>query len=306
MKVENKKPALLVLAAGMGSRYGGLKQVDGFGPNGETIIEYSIYDAIHAGFGKVVFVIRKEIEKDFRHKYTEKFDDQIEVQYAFQELDSPIEGIVDFPYREKPWGTGHAVLVAKQMIDEPFAVINGDDYYGPSAFRDMAKFLSKKAGPKDHSMIGYRLINSLSDFGTVNRGICKVDKNNLLVEIVETTKIHYDQGLIYHYNNESEQVFLESNMPVSMNFWGFHQDIFSTIHGDFLRFFKEHQDAPRAEFFIPLFVDQMIKKLEGVVHVIDSPDKWFGVTYQEDKPIVKDNIDKLIAKGVYPKNLWGG
>ncbi len=298
------KPTLLILAAGMGSRYGGLKQVDAVGPTGETIIEYSIYDAINAGFGKVVFVIRKEIEAAFKEKIGNQFEGKIAIEYAFQEFDSPIEGITEFPERLKPWGTGHAVLVAKDLIQEPFAVINADDYYGIDGFKTMANFLINDCTPKTQSMVGYVISNTLSDHGTVNRGVAAMDDQHMLTAVNERHKVRRVDGVI-HYLGEDEQLYpLKDNDLVSMNFWGFHPSLFEEIRRDFVQFVQDHQDQPKAEFYIPLFVDNYINDGTIEVKVLVSEDRWYGVTYKDDKPIVQEAFAKLVQEGMYPSPLW--
>ncbi|MEO0338204.1 MAG: sugar phosphate nucleotidyltransferase [Bacteroidota bacterium] len=297
------KPTLLILAAGMGSRYGGLKQVDALGPHGEALIEYSVYDAIRAGFGKVVFVIRKSIEVAFKEKIGNKFSTEIEVVYAFQEMDSPIEGIDHFPDREKPWGTAHAVLVAQGLIQEPFAVINADDYYGISGFATMVNFLTQQVSPTDYSMIAYQLNNTLSDAGHVNRGICEVNSNGHLTNVVERHKIHRSPEGI-RYLEGGDQDFLSPKALVSMNFWGFHPNIFETIREGFVRFVAENQDNPKAEFYIPLVVNQQIHADEIKLHVLANDEQWYGVTYQEDKIKVQHAFDQLSEQGKYPRPLW--
>lgn len=299
------KPSLLILAAGMGSRYGGLKQVDALGPGGEAIIEYSIYDAIQAGFGKVVFVIRKDIEVAFKEKFSNKFDGLIEVAYVFQEFDSPIEGIDEFPNREKPWGTAHAVLMAADAIAEPFAVINADDYYGTAAYKTIAQFLTEKASPTDYAMIGYVLKNTLSDSGTVNRGVCEMDDQNLLTNVVECLKIQRQaDGTVTHKKEDGTEGLLQEDNLVSMNFWGFHPNIFPIIRTQFIDFVKNNWDQPRSEFFIPLVVNDLIKTNRVKLHVLSSEDQWYGVTYQEDKSMVVDAFQALTTGGTYPTPLW--
>lgn len=287
----------------MGSRYGGLKQVDALGPHGEALIEYSVYDAIRAGFGKVVFVIRKSIEAPFKEKIGDKFSSEIEVAYAFQEMDSPIEGIDRFPAREKPWGTAHAVLVAKDVIKEPFAVINADDYYGISGFETMAQFLTQQASPTDYSMIAYQLNNTLSDAGHVNRGICEVDSNGHLSNVVERHKIHRSpEGIRYLEGGDDH--FLSPEALVSMNFWGFHPNIFETIRQGFVQFVKDSHDQPKAEYYIPLVVNQQIQAEAIQLHVLANGEQWYGVTYQEDKVKVQKAFDQLSEQGKYPRPLW--
>ena len=297
------KPTLLILAAGMGSRYGGLKQVDGVGPNGEPIIEYSVYDAIRAGFGKVVFVIRKDIEEAFRETFGDKFEDKIEVKYAFQAVNTPIEGISELPEREKPWGTGHAVLVAHDLIHEPFAVINADDYYGISGFGDMARFLKNSCTPDHYAMVGYQLNKTLSEAGHVNRGICEVDENGLLTDVVERHRIHRTDGSIV-YEEEGQTQPLSEEALVSMNFWGFHQQIFKEIHRQFIDFVEANKDKPKAEFYIPTVVNQLIKEGKARLSVLPNKEQWYGVTYREDRAMVGKAFEVLVEEGRYPKELW--
>ena len=298
------KPTLMILAAGMGSRYGGLKQLDGVGPNNELIIEYSIFDAIRAGFGKVVFVIRKDIEDAFREAFENKFEGKIEIAYAFQAIDSPVEGLVDIPDREKPWGTAHAMLVARNVIDTPFAVINADDYYGVSSFVDMADFLTNRCTPELYSMIGYELEKTLSDAGHVNRGVCEVGADGYLIDVVERHKVRRDGDSVYYEENEA-LVEVSIDSLVSMNFFGFHPNIFEAIHTQFLDFVENHRGQPRAEFYIPLVVSRLIKANKMQMSVLPNKEKWYGVTYKEDKSMVMDAFKKLVEDGVYPPSLWG-
>ena len=288
----------------MGSRYGGLKQVDGVGPSGEAIIEYSIYDAIRSGFGKVVFVIRQDIEAPFREKFSRKFENKIEVVYAFQEINSPIEGLSELPAREKPWGTGHAVLVAADVVQEPFAVINADDYYGITGFETIARFLRDDCAPDHYSMIGYQLDKTLSEAGFVNRGVCEVDANGYLTDVVERHGIQRDNGSIV-YEEDGGRYALDSGVLVSMNFWGFHPNLFDALRGQFLEFVEANRDNPRAEFYIPSSVNLLIKS--GAVHlsVLPNDEKWYGVTYREDREMVESAFRELVLKGKYPKSLWG-
>lgn len=297
------KPTLLILAAGMGSRYGGLKQLDGLGPNEEVIIEYSIYDAIRAGFGKIVFVIREDIEAPFREKFGGKFDDKVEIAYAFQAINTPVEGVEELPHREKPWGTAHAVLVAHDKINEPFAVINADDYYGISSFKAMAQFLTDECAPDHYSMIGYQLDKTLSDAGHVNRGVCEVNEEGHLTDVAERHKIQRTPGGIV-YEEDGQQHPLAADALVSMNFWGFHPNVFEAIRQQFIQFVKEHRDQPRAEFYIPLVVNQLINEGKIQLTVIPNAERWYGVTYQEDKPMVQEAFSKLTSEGHYPKALW--
>jgi len=298
------KPTVMILAAGMGSRYGGLKQVDGVGPNGEPIIEYSVYDAIRAGFGKVVFVIRKDIEQAFREAFGDKFEDKIQVEYAFQAVNTPIEGISELPEREKPWGTAHAMLVARHLIDGPFAVINADDYYGISSFEDMARFLAHDCSPEHYAMIGYQLDKTLSEAGHVNRGICEVDENGLLTDVAERLKIHRtDEGIVYEEDGRKHP--LSEKTLVSMNFWGFHQHIFDEIRRQFIGFVQENRDNPKAEFYIPTVVNQLIKEGKIRLSVLPNKEQWYGVTYREDRLMVEKAFEALVEEGRYPGSLWG-
>ncbi len=297
------KPTLLILAAGMGSRYGGLKQIDGIGPNQEPIIEYSIYDAIKSGFGKIVFVIRKEFDEAFRSRF-DKFSDKILIKYVYQEVNVKVDGLTIID-REKPWGTSHAVLVAKDVINEPFAVINADDFYGAGSFNLISNFLVNDCSPSLMCMIGYTLNNTLSEYGTVNRGVCEVDEDNNLVEVIERIKIAKKDGIV-RYNvgvNESSGI-LDENASVSMNYWGFHPEIFKEIEKGLNQFMRVNSENPTAEYYIPNIVTEMIMGKKMSVRVIPTNDNWFGVTYKDDKPMAVATINKYITEGIYPKNLW--
>jgi dTDP-glucose pyrophosphorylase len=297
------KPTLLILAAGMGSRYGGLKQIDGIGPNEEPIIEYSIYDAVKAGFGKIVFVIRKEFDEAFRLRF-DSFKDKIDIKYVYQPVNIAVDGI-DIVKRTKPWGTSHAVLVAKDSINEPFAVINADDYYGSESFKLMARFLIKECSPKKMSMIGYVLNNTLSDHGTVNRGVCSVDENNFLIEVNERVKLAMQEGVVkYNLGSDDPVGEVDARASVSMNYWGFHPSIFEYIEKGLISFMKENSQNPTAEYYIPDIVTSMIVSNQMEVEVIPTNDNWFGVTYKEDKQMAVEAINKHIDSGVYPKKLW--
>ena len=287
----------------MGSSYGGLKQIDGIGPNEEPIIEYSIYDAINSGFGKIVFVIRKEFNTAFRERF-DKFKDKITIKYAYQEVNPLVEGIKTVE-RNKPWGTSHAVLVAKDLIKEPFAVINADDYYGSNSYKLISDFLTKECSPSIMAMVGYTLHNTLSEHGTVNRGVCKVDKNNNLLEVIERTKIAEQNGVV-NYNVGTEKVLgiVNREAIVSMNYWGFHPSIFAEIEKGLHNFMRENPNNPTAEYYIPSIITEMIVNGKMNVRVIPTNDNWFGVTYKEDKPMAVDSINKCIKKGIYPENLW--
>jgi dTDP-glucose pyrophosphorylase len=298
------KPTLVILAAGMGSRYGGLKQIDGVGPNEEPIIEYSIYDAIRAGFGKVVFIIRKDIEAAFKEKFANKFEDKIKIAYVFQGVDSFVPEGVSSDYREKPWGTAHAMLVAAPAVNEPFAVINADDYYGVEAFKTMANFLTEICSADYHTMLGYILRNTLSTHGTVNRGVASTTPHGELDGIVERLKIGHRDNSVSYLDDNDQAHELSIDSVVSMNFWGFHPEIFKQTEAMFLEFIKATEGQPRAEFLIPEVVDALIKSGEAKVSVLTSNDKWYGVTYQEDKPKVIEAFKGLLANKVYPNQLW--
>lgn len=288
----------------MGSRYGGLKQIDGVGPNEEPIIEYSIYDAIRAGFGKVVFIIRRDIEDAFKATFAGKFEDQIEVAYVFQEMDSYLPAGATAEHREKPWGTAHAMLVAADAVNEPFAVINADDYYGVSAFQTIHRFLTEDASPTRHAMVGYILRNTLSDHGTVNRGIATMDEKGNLATVNERLKIAERNGQVSYLDEAGDAQPLDIDSVVSMNFWGFHPSIFQRTEEMFHQFVRDTAGQARAEFLIPEVVDTMIKSGEAVCEVLTSNDKWYGVTYQEDKPMVVAAFKELLRQQVYPQQLW--
>jgi len=299
------QPSLVILAAGMGSRYGGLKQVDGVGPQQEAIIEYSIYDAIRAGFGKVVFIIRKDIEIPFKEKFAGIFEGHIELDYVYQERDSYVPAGIDPSLREKPWGTAHAMLVAESAVQEPFAVINADDYYGVDAFHTMASFLREDCSPELFSMIGYVLRNTLSDHGAVNRGVAAADENLFLTQIDERLKIERQaDGQPAYLGEDDLRHPLSEESFVSMNFWGFHPSIFKTTAEMFTRFALASEGSPKLEFLIPEVVDSLIKAGEAKVKILSSEDRWYGVTYREDKPAVQEAFAKLVAEGVYPDPLW--
>ncbi len=302
------KPTLLLLAAGMGSRYGGLKQLDGLGPNGETIMDYSIYDAIKAGFGKIVFVIRKDFEDDFRQKVLSKYEGHIPAEVCFQAMDKLPEGFTVPEGRQKPWGTNHAVMMAKGLIHEPFCVINCDDFYNRDAYMVMGKFLSELSeGSKNrYSMVGFRVGNTLSENGTVARGICSKDNEGHLTEVVERTEIMRVDGKVCYKDEEGKWVAVEDNTPVSMNMWGFTPDYFEYSDEYFKEFLSDAKNMEnlKAEFFIPLMVNKLIHEGTATVKVLDTTSKWFGVTYAADRQATVDRIQKLIEEGVYPNRLF--
>ncbi|HYQ59002.1 MAG TPA: sugar phosphate nucleotidyltransferase [Draconibacterium sp.] len=298
------QPTLLILAAGMGSRFGGLKQVEPVGPNGEAIIDYTIYDAIRAGFGKVVFIIRESFADAFKEKFDNKLKGKIQIEYVFQELDNLPVGYKLPEGREKPWGTAHAILVAKDVINEPFCAINADDFYGKNAYKVMADFLTHSVQEKTYSMIGYRLKNTLSEHGSVSRGICTVNKNKNLVNIVETTKIFKKGEAAIAIDENSTEKPLSGDESTSMNFWGFHPSIFRALETRFVTFLGNKIDQPKSEMYIPSVVFEMIENNEVEVKVLEADSPWFGVTYKEDKPVVVQKINELIQAGVYPEKLW--
>ena len=299
------KPTLLVLAAGMGSRYGSLKQMDGVGPNGEAIIDYSVYDAIRAGFGKVVFVIRHSFADDFCEVFNaERFGHRIEVEYVFQELDNLPEGFTLPAERQKPWGTNHAVMMGADVINTPFAVINADDFYGRDAYAVIGRYLSELAGSEGkYCMVGYEVSKTLSENGTVSRGVCTVDAEGNLQGMVERTKIERVNGTIVFHDLGTDEP-LEENTPVSMNLFGFTPDYFAHSEAYFKEFLKENIDNLKSEFFIPLMVNKVINDGTASMRVLQTSSKWFGVTYKEDKPQLMQKIEELIAVGEYPRNLW--
>ncbi|MCQ2344574.1 MAG: nucleotidyltransferase [Paludibacteraceae bacterium] len=299
------KPTLFILAAGMGSRYGGLKQLDGVGPSGETIMDYSVFDAIRAGFGKIVFVIRHDFEQDFREKVLSKYSSHIPVEVCFQSVDALPEGFKCPEGRTKPWGTNHAVLMAKNIIKEPFAVINADDFYGRNGFEVLAEDLSKLDGKTgDYCMVGYRVGNTLSESGTVNRGVCTKDSSNCLTDVVERINIGRNAEGKIVYPDGDKEVELDKNTPVSMNMWGFTTDYFEYSEAYFVDFLKESLNKDKSEFYIPVVVNDLIKKGKAKVRVLDTTATWFGVTYNDDRPMVVAKLAELVKKGEYPSPLF--
>ena len=297
------KPTLLILAAGMASRYGSMKQVDGFGPNGETIIDYSIYDAIKAGFGKVSFIIREEFAEPFKAIFEPKLKGRIETDYVFQSFDLEPFGITEQIERAKPWGTAHAVLAARNQVNEPFCVINADDFYGYDAYEKMAKFLTTEVADDKYAIIGYQVDRTLSDHGTVSRGVCKVEDGNM-VAINERLKVYFKEDGSVAYEDNGEEFPLDPETRVSMNFWGFTPAVFKQSEELFKAFVEANKTNPKSEFFIPLVADELIKNGTATFKVIPTSTKWFGVTYKEDKPIVQKSISELVENGTYPSNLW--
>lgn len=299
------KPTLFVLAAGMGSRYGGLKQLDGLGPHGETIMDYSIYDAIHSGFGKVVFVIRKDFEQEFRDKILSKYESKIPTEVVFQSIDDLPEGFTCPADRTKPWGTNHAVLMGKDVIKEPFAVINSDDFYGRNSFEVLGKALSEL--PDDshdrYFMVGFNVGNTMSESGTVSRGVCET-QDGLLKSVVERTKIGYDENHDIVFTEGDLVEKLEPTTPVSMNFWGFTPDYFEHSEKSFGDFLKKSINVPKSEFFIPIVVSELVESGQSTVEVLRTDSKWFGVTYSEDRPAVVAKFAELHEQGVYPEKMF--
>ena len=300
------KPTLFVLAAGMGSRYGGLKQLDGLGPNGETIMDYSIFDAIRGGFGKIVFVIRRDFEQDFRDKVLSKYEGHIPTELVFQAIDDLPEGFTCPADRAKPWGTNHAVLMGKDVIKEPFAVINADDFYSRDAFAVMGKWLSElpEGSTGKYSMVGFRICNTLSENGTVARGVCGKNEAGMLTDVVERTEIMRVDGTICYKDENGEWQPVGEETPVSMNFWGFTPDYFQYSETQFVDFLKENIDKPKSEFFIPLVVDTLINSGKATCEVLDTTAKWFGVTYAADRPGTVEKIQALVDAGEYPNKLF--
>lgn len=288
------KPSLVVLAAGMGSRYGSLKQLDDVGPKGETIIDYTVYDAIQAGFGKVVFVIQAHFAAAFREKITSKFSDQIEVAFAFQQIDPP---------RTKPWGTGHAILVARDEVTSPFAVVNADDFYGYESLLKMATFLQTKVGDEHFAMVGFELEKTLSPHGTVSRGICKVDAASMLETVTERTSIQRVENQII-YEEKGQHFPLSAQALASMNLWGFPASFFKPLGMYFNVFINKNSENMRSEFYIPLVVNDLVEKGKIKVEVLPSAAQWYGVTYLEDKPLLEKALQALTAQGKYPSPLW--
>ena len=303
------KPTLFLLAAGMGSRYGGLKQLDTLGPQGQSIMDYSIYDAIQAGFGKIVWVIRRDFEEQFRTQILAKYEGHVPCELCFQSLDALPEGFTVPEGRQKPWGTNHAVLMGKDVIKEPFAVLNCDDFYDRDAFRVMAKFLSElpEGSKGKYAMVGFRVDNTLSESGTVSRGICENDeKTHLLTGVVERTKIERHDGVVQYLDEDEKWVSIPDTTPVSMNFWGFTPDYFEYSEAYFKTFLSDpkNQANLKSEFFIPLMVDYLIKNGKATCEVLDTTSKWFGVTYPEDRPEVVAKLAALHKAGQYPDKMF--
>jgi len=303
--MKTNKPTLLILAAGLGSRYGSLKQIDKIGPSGERIIDYSVYDAIKAGFGKVVYVIRKSFEEEFKEVIIDVLPTEIETDYVFQELDSLASDIKTNPDRTKPWGTGHALLTASSAIENSFAVINADDFYGADSFKLAYNFLiSVDDEPSEHALIGYKLINTMSDYGSVSRGVCEVDEDNFMNSIIERTEIIKNEGKILFKDEQSNVKELSGSEIVSMNMFAFKNSIFNRYQKSFDNFLKKNGNDRKREFYLPSVVDELIKSKLAKVKVIETTEQWFGLTYKEDKEMVKTRISNLVKQGKYPTKLW--
>jgi hypothetical protein len=302
------QPALIIMAAGIGSRYGGLKQVDPIGPNGEIVIDYAIYDALRAGFGKIIFLIRRDIEEVFREKIGRKIERRADTAYVFQDLDNVPPGYVVPAERKKPWGTAHAVLCCKDVVNTPFAAINADDFYGRHAFETLGGYLSQsrdRDGLYDYSMVGYILGNTLSENGSVARGVCQVTPDGYLARITERTRIECRDGQVQYTENGTDWVTIPADSTVSMNMWGFTPSFFTELEQRFPVFLAENAaNILKAEFFLPTVVNQLLQESKAAVRVLPTPEKWFGVTYPQDRPTVQAAIRELVRQGVYPENLW--
>ena len=302
---QQKNISLVVLAAGMGSRYGGLKQMDAFGPHGETIIDYSLYDAYRAGFNRVIFIIREYFADAFKEAFEPKLKGRMEAAYVFQELQYIPTSYPIPSERDKPWGTGHAVWVAHDAVDGPFGVINADDYYGPESYKTLYDFLAQDRDPEEYGVVSYRLDKTLSEHGTVNRGVCERDEQGYLKWIEECKQIGRDaSGLISFPMDDGTTRILPGDTPVSMNMWGFYPSYFRYFESQFAEFLAEHGQELKSEFYIPTLVDTLIRQQERQTKVLYCDAEWFGVTYREDKPFVSERLRQLIAEGVYPDNLW--
>ena len=298
------KPTLLVLAAGMGTRYGGNKQLDEVGPSGETIIDYSIYDAIRAGFGRIVFVIRRDIEQQVKERFVERLQGKIDVDYVFQDITNLPEGVKVTPERQKPWGTSHAILVTEKIINEPFGVINADDFYGAESFKILHDFLVNDKDPNCYCIVGYKMGNTLSDHGHVNRGVCTVDENGLLKNIVETLQIEKTSTGAQSQDSNGIMHYYSGNEVVSMNLWGFKTSSYKFLGEEFRSFIDKYGMELKSELYIPTSLDRFVKDGQITIKILMSNERWFGVTYREDKPFVVEGIKKMIRNGVYPARIY--
>ncbi len=298
------KPTLVIMAAGMASRYGSMKQIQQFGPGGETIMDYSIYDAVKAGFEKVVFIIREDFADDFKKIFETKLEGKIKTEYVFQEMKAYL-GEYNLPAeRKKPWGTSHAILCAQAVVDEPFAVINADDFYSSDAFKQAFDFLTTTCNATTYALVGYELANTLSENGSVSRGVCEVDADNNLIAINERIKLYRENGQIIYEDSEGRKHEVPEDAKASMNFWCFHPSLFPYLQEEFKKFLNQNINDPKAEFLIPFTADQYIRSKRGVIKVLPTNAQWFGVTYKEDAPVVTRSINKLVNEGTYPKKLW--
>jgi UTP-glucose-1-phosphate uridylyltransferase len=298
------KPTLVIMAAGMASRYGSMKQIQQFGPGGETIMDYSIYDAINAGFDKVVFIIRKDFAEDFKNIFEPKLAGKIQTEYVYQEMNAYLGNYSVPAERKKPWGTSHAILCAREAVNEPFAVINADDFYGSDGFQQANKFLTTECSEGVYALIGYSLNKTLSENGSVSRGVAEVDNDNNLLAINERVKIYRKDGIMVYEDTDGSLHEVPEEAKASMNFWCFHPSIFPFLEEEFQKFLNQHINDPKAEFLIPHTADQFIRTKRGVIKVIPTSAQWFGVTYKEDAPVVTESINKLVSGGAYPAKLW--
>lgn len=299
------KPTLFILAAGMGSRYGGLKQLDGIGPSGETIMDYSVYDALRAGFGKVVFVIRHDFEQEFREKILSRYEGHVPVEVVYQDLNDLPEGFHPAEGRTKPWGTNHAVLMGRKAIREPFGVINADDYYGMESFRILADFLKSVEGKKgEYCMIGFKVENTLSENGGVSRGLCEVSAEGFLTGVKECHGIQRKDGKLIQVLEDGSEASFPEDTSVSMNMWGFTPDYFDYSEREFINFLREHGGELKSEFYIPTVVNTLIHSGEATLRVLQTPSKWFGVTFAADRPATVEQFKRLVEEGVYPAKLF--
>ena len=298
------KPTLVIMAAGMASRYGSMKQIQGFGPSGETIMDYSIYDAVRAGFDKVVFIIRKDFAEQFKNIFEPKLSGRIKTEYVYQEMDAYLGAFSPPSERKKPWGTSHAILCAKDVVHEPFAVINADDFYGSDGFKKAYDFLTEFCDDDTYALVGYQLAKTLSENGSVSRGVCETDMNTNLLDINERIKIYRDNGKMVYEDVDGSKHEVPEDAKASMNFWCFHPSLFAFLEEEFKMFLSQSINDPKAEFLIPYTADQFINSKLGVIKVLPTDAQWFGVTYKEDAPVVTENINRLVADGKYPSKLW--
>jgi choline kinase len=298
------KPTLVIMAAGMASRYGSMKQIQQFGPSGETIMDYSIYDAIRAGFDKVVFIIRRDFAEDFEAIFEPKLNGKIKTEYVFQDMDAYIGDYSVPADRKKPWGTSHAILCAKTVVNEPFAVINADDFYGSDGFQKAYEFLTTQCNERTYGLVGYELNKTLSENGSVSRGVCEVGENNNLVAINERVKLYRENGKMVYEETDGSKHPVPEDAKSSMNFWCFHPSLFGFLQEEFMTFLEQNVNDPKAEFLIPYTADRFIKTGRGDIKVIPTNAQWFGVTYKEDAPVVTENINGLVNSGAYPNGLW--